>query len=306
MKRRTKRRRRGPKTRLERIGQVLLWIVIMSALLVGALWVTGAIGGEDKSALFSIQSITIKGNAHYADADILGVSGLHEGKSVLTLNKSKVRSRLVKAFAYIRDVSIDQGDSFRDLVITVTEQDVFGATYHEGQWLLIGENGRLLETRPVKSDEPERLLQLTLASIEKDVAIGDKVVLDRDQKVIDQILAAFEKQGLSNLTAIDLSNRNDIRVHWNNRLEIRLGNSTNLDHEIAVVAVTIPRIDEKHGADATGILDLRSYSDTTSDNNYAVFTPQALVTTTTFPLSSSTAADDGSTTAADGSTTAAE
>ena len=305
MKRRTKRRRHTKKTRFQLIGQILLWILVMSALLIGALWVTGAFGGEQKDSIFSIRSVTVRGNEHYADEDILGVSGLHEGKSVLTLNKAKVRSRLVDAFAYIQDVSIEQGDSFRDIVLTVTEQAVFAATHHEGEWLLIGEDGRLLETRPVKSDDPERYLHLKLASIEKKVKLGDKVILDRDQKTIDRILAAFAKQGLTDITEIDIANRNDIRVHWNNRLEIRLGNNTNLEHEIAVVAVTIPKIDDKHGADATGVLDLRSYSDSTSDNNYAVFTPQALVTTTTFPLTSTTAPEE-STTVSDGSTTAAE
>jgi len=131
------------------------------------------------------------------------------------------------------------------------------------------------------------------------------VVLERDQKTIDHILAAFEKQKLTGITEIDLSNRNDIRVHWNNRLEIRLGNNTNLDHEIAVVAVTIPKINDKHGKDASGVLDLRSYADSSTDNNYAVFTPQALVTTTTFPMSSTTVTDQ-STTQNEGSATAAE
>ncbi len=311
MKRRTTRRRhtRVPKTRFQRIGQVLLWIVIMTALLLLALWAVGRIGGDGKqaSSVFAIRSITVKGNEHYNDDDIIGVSGLHTGKSVLTLNKSKVRAKLIDSFAYIQDVSIDQGDSFRDVVINITEQPVFAATYYEGDWLLIGQDGRLLETRPVKSDTPGRYMQLRVASINKNLAIGDTVVAARDQKVIDRILAAFADQGLTNVTEIDISNRNDITVHWNNRLQIRLGNNTNLEHEIAVVAVTIPRIDAKHGTDATGVLDLRSYADATSDNNYAVFTPQELLPTTTFPMSSTTAPEDGSTTGTDGtSSTSAE
>lgn len=304
MKRR-KRRRHTKKTRFQRIGQVLLWIFIMSGLLIGTLWLTGAFDGKERDSVFSIRSVTIEGNHHYDDEDILGVSGLHKGKSVLTLNKAKVRKNIVKAFAYVKEVTVDQGESFRDVIIRVTEQNVFAATHHEGNWLLIGENGRLLETRPVKSDSPERLLHLKLASVHEDISIGDTVVLERDQKTINRILDAFAEQGLADITEINLANRNDIRVHWNNRLEIRLGNNTNLEHEIAVVAVTIPKINDKHGEDATGVLDLRSYADSTSDNNYAVFTPQALVTTTTFPLSSTTAPDE-TTTANEGSTTAAE
>ena len=301
-KRKAKKRRRHVKrTRFQIIVRLLLWTVVMTALLSLTLWATS----DQEQSLFSIRSVSVVGNEHYDDEAVIGISGLYKGKSVLTMNKSNVRKRLINNFAYIQDVSVEQGDSFRDVIIKVTEQEVFAATYHEGEWLLIGENGRLVEKRPVKSDTPERMMLLKLASKNETLELGDTVVLERDQKTIDHILAAFEKQKLTGITEIDLSNRNDIRVHWNNRLEIRLGNNTNLDHEIAVVAVTIPKINDKHGKDASGVLDLRSYADSSTDNTYAVFTPQALVTTTTLPMSSTTVTDQ-STTQNEGSATAAE
>lgn len=291
---------RRERTRFQKIGRALLWLVILSALLALALWFVNRTdeNGNKKTSFFAIQSITVEGNTHYTDEEIISVGEVYPGESVLTLNKNKLKTKLIENFAYIADVEITQGKNFRDVTITITEQAVFGAAYHESSWLLIGMDGRLLEKRPVRSDLPERYLYLKLSSIPENAAIGDHIISETDQNNIEKILSACAQKGIGNIRELDVSNRGDLQFNWNNRLVIKLGNNSNITHQIAVVAVTIPKIDAKYGETSTGALDLRSYSDPASDNNYAVFTPEELLPTTTYPVGSST-----TTTTATGTTT---
>ncbi len=286
-------RTKREKTRFQKIGRLLVWLVVLSALLALALWVADR---NKEQSFFAIRSVTVEGNVHYDDEDIIGIGQVYPGQSVLTLNKAKLKNRLIENFAYIADVKVEQGKNFRDIIITVTEQEVFGAVGHGTEWLLIGMDGRLLEKRPVRSDLPERYLHLKLSSIPENPALGDAIISEKDQQNIEKILTACADNGITNIREVDVSNRGDLRFSWNNRLLIKLGNNSNIEHQMAVVAVTIPKINAKHGDDSTGVLDLRSYSDPSSDDNYAVFTPQELITTTTYPIGSTTTAGTTTTT----------
>ena len=289
------RRQKREKTRVQKIGVLLIWLLVLSILLALSLWLARR---NEEQAYFSIRSITVEGNVHYEDDDIIAAGEVYPGQSVLTLNKAKLKERIIRHFAYIADVEVTQGKNFRDIIITVTEQEVFAATYHDAQWLLIGMDGRLLEMRPVRSDLPERYLYLKLSSLPEKPTLGEAIISATDQKNIRAILSACAEKGLTDIREVDVSNRSDLRFNWNNRLVIKLGNNSNIAHQIAVVAVTIPKIDAKHGGDSTGVLDLRSYSDPSSDDNYAVFTPEELITTTTYPMGTTTAATTTTTTKA--------
>lgn len=285
MKIRRNGRQKRETTRFQLVSKLVMWLVLLSVLLAIALWISSA---NRDQAFFAIRSVTVEGNVHYDDEDIIGIGNVHPGQSVLTLNKNKVKNRIVERFAYIADVEVKQGKSFRDIVITVTEQKVFAAAYHDAEWLLIGMDGRLMEKRPVRSDEPERLMKLTLADVADNPKLGDYIISETDGKNIEKIVAACAEKGLADITALDVSHRGDLTFEWNNRLTVKLGNNSNVAHQIAVMAATLPKIDAKYGADSVGVLDLRSYSDPSSDDNYAIFTPSELITTTTYPLSTTT------------------
>ena len=293
MKIRRNGRQKRATTRFQLVSRLILWLVVLSALLAIALWISSA--NRDQS-FFAIRSVTVEGNVHYDDEDIIGVGKVYPGQSVLTLNKNKLKNRIIERFAYIADVEVRQGKNFRDIIITVTEQKVFGAVYHESAWLLIGMDGRLLEKRPVRSDEPERLMHLSLADLPEKPQLGDHIISETDGNNIKKMMTACAEEGITHITALDVSHRGDLRFEWNNRLTVKLGNNSNVAHQIAVMAVTLPKIDAKYGADSTGVLDLRSYSDPSSDDNYAIFTPQELITTTTYPLSTTTTTAGNTTT----------
>ena len=302
MRNRRNRRRRTP---FQWMWLLILWILLAAALAVGVYFLGHQRNpdGTEKPSVFSVMSVSADDSTHYAAADVIAASGVVKGQSVLSLNKRKIAERVIEKLAYVKAVSVTTGDTFRDIHLTVTEQEIFGAVYHDAVWYLVGEDGRVLESRPVQSDRPERYMMIRGTTLANDrPQIGDMAMTAQERDTIRQVLEAFAQNRLPGVSAIDLTVRSDFTVEWNRRLTVRLGNVSNVEHQIAVLAVALPRINDKYGWDADGVIDLRSYADATADNNYAVFTPQELIPKTTYPLStlSTRPADSGAKSASDG------
>ena len=121
-------------------------------------------------------------------------------------------------------------------------------------------------------------LTTTFAAMRKPVVIAPAMNTNMYDSPATQeairMLSAWE-----NITMVDIGDRNDIRLDWNNQITLLLGNDSNLRYEIAAAASTLPRVFEKHGKTVTGQLDLSQYSNPAITAPAIVFTPSALLET---------------------------
>ncbi len=244
---------------------------------------------NDRSAVFAVKSIEVVGDTRYSKEAIAGISGIQVGQSVFSVNKKRASEQIREAFPYIDYIDIGNS-SFDTITIQVRETEILGARYADGNWYVVGANGRAVEKLPVESDRPPRYLYFKGVTPES-CTLGGQAMDERSLDIISTLLAAFKQtaqiaqttEGRMDLTGgiveIDLADKSDIQLNWNNQVTIALGNETNLSHKIAVVSTTLPMVLKGHGALTEGVLDLRSYSDGKSDNDMAVYTPQELLTT---------------------------
>ncbi len=247
--------------------------------------------------MFSLKEITVSGETRYLKEAIIQQSGLSLGQSIWSIDKAEASERVLAAFPYIQNVKVTN-TAYNKLNIAVSETDEIGVMYGGGKWLAVGSNGRILETMPVESDRPLRALYLKGGeAIGK--AVGEQAMDDRSFAIVTELLAAFEKYELDGVCEIDLSNKSDLRINWNNRITVKLGNDSNLTHEIGVVKSALPGIERQYGEQAMGQLDVSSFSE---DGTMAVFTPRDLLTATT---TATTTTPDGETTEAGTTTTTA-
>lgn len=278
------------KRRVSRFQMMWILLGMIVLLIVANLLVDAAIKserdpGRDKAALFGIKEITVVGDTRYLHDAIIQQSGLSVGQSVWSVNRVEAADKVVAAFPYIKEVTVTK-TSFSTFEIRVVETDAIGVLYGFGQWLAVGENGRLLEAFPVESDRPPQQLYLKGAEALSNV-VGEPVLDDRSLAIVNELLAAFQEHGLFGVGEIDLTNKSDLRLRWNNRITVKLGNDSNLTHEIGVVMSALPGVEKQYGEHATGQLDVSSFSE---GGTMAVFTPQDLLTTTT---TTTTAPEEG-------------
>lgn len=271
------RQRKRAKTRLRWFlalcaGSLILLICII--LLLPAAF--GDSGSGDKPSVFGVVSLTVEGNTRYDEEAIREVSGIIEGQSVFAINRRKVSDAIKQTFHYAEEVRVDI-DLSRNVTIAITEAVPMGAVYADGNWVVVSHEGIGLQSTPIDTQRPLRYLYIKGAGV-LSAEEGEKVLDDDSLAVIAEIFDALEASGLSDISTIDIGDRTDIRIVWNNQITILLGNISNLWYEVAVAKSTLPKIFEKHGETITGRLNLSQYSDPTVESPTVVFTPSSLLT----------------------------
>ena len=234
-----------------------------------------ALRKPDQPSFLGVRSITVQGNTKYRDEAIIGIGGVKVGQSVFSVNKAQVEKKLESSFSYIADAKVEISFT-RQMTIHITEATEMGAVYANGGWIVVDTTGKGLLRLPIESERPLRRLYLKGAQTVSH-EVGKQVLSDRSLAIISEISRAFEAYKLGDINEIDMSNINDIRVSWKNQIVIALGNDSNLTYEIAVAAATIPKVLDRHGASASGVLNVSQYSDPTIENPSIVFTPSSLL-----------------------------
>jgi len=285
------------KRRVSRFTTVCILFGMVVALILANVLVDVAVKGngkpqtsEKKDSMFALKEITVSGDTRYLKEAIVQQSGLAVGQSIWSVDKVKAGERVLAAFPYIQDVKVTN-TAYNKLNIAVSETDEIGVMYGGGKWLAVGSNGRILEVTAVESDRPLRALYLKGAEA-VGTAVGEQAMDDRSFAIVNELLAAFREYDLDGVCEIDLSNKSDLRINWNNRITVKLGNDSNLTHEIGVMTSALPGIERQYGEQAVGQLDVSAFSE---DGTMAVFTPRDLLTTAT---TTTTTSPDGETTAA--------
>lgn len=235
-----------------------------------------AADGSEEPALFSVKEITVSGDTRYLKEAIVQQSGLSVGQSIWSVDKVLASEKVLAAFPYIEEAEVTN-TAYDRLDIAVRETDEIGVMYGGGKWLALGGNGRILEATDVESDRPLRTLYFKGAEA-VGTAVGEMAMDDRSFAIVTELLAAFEEYEITGVCEIDLSNKSDLRLNWNNRITVKLGNDSNLTHEIGVMKSALPGIERQYGERATGQLDISAFSE---EGTMAVFTPQDLLNTPT-------------------------
>ena len=238
----------------------------------------GGLHSEEKPSALGVTAIAVEGNTRYDEDAVIAVSGIKKGQSVFSVDRRKAANKLKKEFYFFEEVTV-KIDLARRVTIRVTEAEVMGAVYAEGQWVLVSHKGIGLQASPVTTERPLRQLYIKGAGV-LTAELGKPVLDEESSEIVAEIFEAAKAVQLDNLTLVDIENRNDIRLNWNNQITILLGNSSNLRHEIAVAASALPVIFDKHGKTVTGQLNLKQYSNPDVAEPAIVFTPSEVLNDT--------------------------
>lgn len=297
------RRKRRRITRFQMAVILFVAILVVTGGVAALLVVASRSGtsGSGKHAAFGIKKIEVAGETRYAHDAIINASGLSVGQSILFANKKKAAEKIAAAFPYIETISI-RNSSFDTVQISVKEMEAAGAIYADGKWLVVSANGKALEALPVEGDRPPRYLYfkgVTPLATQP----GQIVINERNLNILRSLMTAFDKNKtckvdgeeveMNGFVEIDLSDTADIRLNWRDEMTVLIGNDNNLSHKVAVAVTAMAKVRKSLGDSAVGQIDVRTYSDTDTENDRAVYTPKELLTTA--PPSSGTATGSGTT-----------
>lgn len=271
--RQAERKRRRRKLMIIRTTLVLS-VVLLVALIAAAVVVK--IVADQKSArgesvsFLAVKEIVVEGDTRYSDEEIIKASKLYVGQSLLSVNKVTAHDNLTAAFPYLETVEVGNA-SFYTLRIRVTEVPVMAVAQCEDEWIILGENNRALE-RVAEEDIPEGLVRIKGATTVGNV-IGKDLLDDRSLRICRTLISAAKRYGLDNMTTVDVSAKTRIFLMLDERMQVVLGNETNLATQVEVLVDTLPTLYKNNGTDATGRVDMMFYSDTNANNDKVIYTP---------------------------------
>jgi len=180
--------------------------------------------------LFNIKEIVIVGSSQYNNVEIIKASGISRGDNLIRLDTGEARSKVLAEMLYLDDIQ------FRKKFADSIEVELFPSremAYVEcqGGYMLISEGWRILGV----SEQPDKkgLLRIngfdTMTNKLKDTMRSADP--DKDE-LLKNILNSMEKTGLVNITLIDISDKYNITLVYEGRINLMIGNSKDLEYKL--------------------------------------------------------------------------
>lgn len=271
---RKKRRRRLRILRMTMVLTVVLVLLLVIALVVlRAVGVSASRRGETTSFL-AVKNIEVEGETRYPSEEIIKKSGIYIGQSLLAVNKVQAHDALLREFPYLEWVDIGN-TAFDTVRIRLRETTVLGAVSVGESWLVVGSNNRGLELLE-EASLPAEMVRIVGASLLRE-SVGADVLEERSLRICNNLLEAAQKNEVTGLTAIDITEKTNICIWWNGSVRIILGNESNISQEMERLPGILTSLLNNNGQEVAGRLDMSSYSDDDPDNDKAIFTPQELL-----------------------------
>lgn len=174
---------------------------------------------------FNINEITVSGDAVYSNESIIASSGASVGDNLIFISKDEINEKISTELPYVDSVKIKRHlPSGLELVITKTEAKY--AVIQDGYYTLLNKNGKVLESGLEFIGENITLLNMgEIISAE----VGANIVAE-NEKVYDKLLLvsnACEECGIDSITSIDLSDIYNIKLLYQGRITLELGETDN-------------------------------------------------------------------------------
>ena len=186
--------------------------------------------------IFSIQHITVIGNEHITDDEILSQAGISHGKNIFYINKLQSRRNLL-ANPYVSSARISTQFP-NSIMVNVEERRIRGYVRHEslGNFLIIDKEGRVLDVRTVMPVQLPVILGLDFSgfTVGEILDVNNEIEFD----IVVELSRLLEKHEILDIVNVDVTNINDIRLFINNT-EFKFGSFEHSHEKVALVKAVL-------------------------------------------------------------------
>lgn len=253
----TPQRRAETRKRRRRRALVLFYFFIFVT-------VVAAAAALSLTVLFKIDTVQVNGNSRYSSQDITRASGIRTGDNLFLANTGAAGRRIQEKFPYLGTVTVSRRFPAR-IVITVTDVTVGGTLEYKGRYAVISTAGKVLELadKMPKNCTQIKGVKLTQAEVGKNLTYADP----SQQSVLQSLTASLSANGMTGVTAIDLTKTYRILVVYDNRITLNLGLASDMDKKFRFAKSILDS--GKIKSSEKGVLDLS----TSADDDHAYFDP---------------------------------
>lgn len=197
---------------------------------------------------FNISEITVTGDAVYSADDVVNSSEVNIGDNLIFVSKKKISEQITTKLPYVGAVKIKRHLP-TGLELIITKTDAVFAVALDGCYTLLNKDGKVLE----KNLEyiGENLILLNMGEITS--AEEGQIIVPSGKGCLEKLVSirtAYEECGIDGITAIDLSDIYDIKLTYQGRITLELGetNKDNLSKKLSLGKAAIETQNEENDA----------------------------------------------------------
>jgi len=217
------------------------------------------------TVLFEVEEITVVGSDKYTAEEIIAASGIEPGDNLFRVPAGVIERELAARYPYIEKVSLHR--LFPPSIEIRIEQSVPSVALSSGDELvLITRDGKVLERGMILLSADLLLvhgLDVTGREPGDYLGGGDE---GSGLIMINYLLGAMEETGFTGLTNLDITDRLNMHVMYENRLSLQLGTEANLPDKLRLIRLVV---EEKLYPGAHGILDAADIA----TKDWVIYTP---------------------------------
>ncbi len=186
---------------------------------------------------FNIKTIEIRGVSLYGDEQIQIVGGVQSGQNLIRLDTDTVEKRLKDNLVYVEEAKVEQKFP-STLVITVTEAEKAVDIEENGAYYVVSSSGKMLErSNPKPTGKIPVITGFELKSKKPGQALESKDSLKTD--ILSELLQYINELHFKRVTYIDMNDRADIKILYDDRIEIKLGSSVDIENKLTGIKAVI-------------------------------------------------------------------
>ncbi|MBR6772032.1 MAG: FtsQ-type POTRA domain-containing protein [Clostridia bacterium] len=208
------------------------------------------------TAFFTVSEINVYGAGKLSAEEIIELSGIDYGDSLILINKQKIEKNIVGKSIYIEGVTVKR--LFPDTVeLTVTDKTVAAAFEANGAYWLVSGNGTLLE---LSLNRPKDALVIRGAKL-VDSRVGNRFNCEDEAKqiILEEILDALEEYSLEDFVgSVDITHTYAVVMTYDDCFDIILGDADNIRSDCAKINTVVGKIRADGGE--YGCIDMRDGS----------------------------------------------
>ena len=208
--------------------------------------------------VFRIKDFAIEGETLYSKEQIVEASGISYGKSIFFADLDEAKVNIEKALPYTNNVKFARRLP-NTLVITLESTDkAYAVEKSEGLYAIVNRDFKVLEISgilpdgvvPVIGATPEATeIGMTMSFVEEDEQS------DVTLKLIQSISSAVAESNLKDINLVSVRSRSNIYLIYQERIVLRLGDSSDIDKKIVLGQKVIAE-EDSIDAEKTGIINL--------------------------------------------------
>ena len=234
---RKKRRRRG---------RNILYYVMFAVLAVAISLILSL------TVFFKVETIEVKGSTKYQPGAIIGAAGIEVGDNLFRISDGQVAKALTDTYPYVEAVRVQRSLPSK-VTLHVTEAVELGAFMQEdGTYILVSDKGRILE---IAAGSPKAGTLVVNGVQIENPQLCQNIPVENDESLgmLRYLVEAIYTTGFENVSRIDLSDRLNMYIIYDDRVRIELGSETELVDKLDFAKYAL---DNNVRSDFEGIMDV--------------------------------------------------